>query len=84
MRAAIDVLAKRNDVDAARFGLWGYNLGGVRGASGSRRKIRGVARSGVGRLVYDYPKQMVKKIGVEKTGVGGFPFMVKIRRRMCF
>jgi len=26
--------------------------------------------------VYDYPKQMVK-IGVEKTGVGGFPLMVK-------
>jgi len=27
VRAAIDVLAVRNDVDAARFGLWGYNLG---------------------------------------------------------
>ncbi len=26
--------------------------------------------------VYDYPKQMVK-IGVEKTGIGGFPLMVK-------
>ncbi len=26
--------------------------------------------------VYDYPKQMVK-IGVEKTGVGGFPLMVR-------
>jgi len=32
--------------------------------------------------VYDYPKQMVK-IGVEKTGVGGFPLMVK-SAQMCF
>src|SRR6266852_8682917 len=27
VRAAIDELAQRSDVDAANFGLWGYNLG---------------------------------------------------------
>ena len=35
-------------------------------------RVRAVALDSV----YDYPKQMVK-IGVEKTGVGGFPLMVK-------
>src|SRR5258707_5666809 len=27
VRAAIDELSRRNDVDKERFGLWGYNLG---------------------------------------------------------
>src|SRR5258707_1780542 len=27
VRAAIDVVAKRNDVNPASFGVWGYNLG---------------------------------------------------------
>src|SRR3989475_4210493 len=40
VRAAIDVLAARNDVDPARFGVWGYNLGayaGLREAENERR-----------------------------------------------
>jgi pimeloyl-ACP methyl ester carboxylesterase len=80
VRAAIDSLAKRNDVDATRFGLWGYNLGAyaaLREAENDPR-VRALALD----AVYDYPKQMVK-IGVEKTGVGGFPFMVK-SAQMCF
>jgi hypothetical protein len=67
-------------VDATRFGLWGYNLGAyaaLREAENDPR-VRALALD----AVYDYPKQMVK-IGVEKTGVGGFPFMVK-SAQMCF
>jgi uncharacterized protein len=74
VRAAIDVIAKRNDVDPTRFGLWGYNLGAyaaLREAEGDPRVHALVLDS-----IYDYPKQMVK-IGVEKTGVGGFPLMVR-------
>jgi len=74
VRAAIDTLAKRNDVDPARFGLWGYNLGAyaaLREAENDRR-----VRALVLDSVYDYPKQMVK-VGVDKTGVGGFPLMVR-------
>jgi len=74
VRAAIDVIARRNDVDPMRFGLWGYNLGAyaaLREAENDKR-----VRALVLDSVYDYPKQMVK-IGVEKTGVGGFPMMVK-------
>jgi pimeloyl-ACP methyl ester carboxylesterase len=80
VRAAIDALAKRNDVDAARFGLWGYNLGAYAALREAEKdpRVRALALD----AVYDYPRQMVK-IGVEKTGVGGFPMMVK-SAQMCF
>src|SRR6202795_704456 len=80
VRAAIDVLAKRNDVDISRFGLWGYNLGAYAALREAEKdpRVRAMALD----AVYDYPKQMVK-IGVEKTGVAGFPFMVK-SAQMCF
>src|SRR5229473_1292199 len=58
VRAAIDILAVRNDVDAARFGLWGYNLGAyaaLREAENDKR-IRALVLDSV----YDEPKQMVK------------------------
>ena len=74
VRAAIDVLAARNDVDAARFGVWGYNLGAyaaLREAENDKR-IRALVLDSV----YDEPKQMVK-VGVERNGLGGFPFMVR-------
>ena len=74
VRAAIDTLARRNDVDPMRFGLWGYNLGAYAALREAEKdpRVRAVALDSV----YDYPKQMVK-IGVEKTGVAGFPLMVK-------
>jgi len=73
VRAAIDVIAQRNDVDPTRFGLWGYNLGAYAALREAEKDNR--VRAMVLDSVYDYPKQMVK-IGVEKTGVGGFPLMV--------
>jgi pimeloyl-ACP methyl ester carboxylesterase len=80
VRAAIDILAKRNDVDATRFGLWGYNLGAYAALREAEKdpRVRALALDSV----YDYPRQMVK-IGVEKTGVGGFPFVVR-SAQMCF
>ncbi len=74
VRAAIDTIARRNDVDPTRFGLWGYNLGAYAALREAQRDPR--VRALVLDSVYDYPKQMVR-IGVEKTGVGGFPMMVK-------
>jgi pimeloyl-ACP methyl ester carboxylesterase len=74
VRAAINAIAQRNDVDATRFGLWGYNLGAYAALREAEKDKR--VRALVLDSVYDYPKQMVK-IGVEKTGVGGFPLMVK-------
>jgi pimeloyl-ACP methyl ester carboxylesterase len=74
VRAAIDVIAKRTDVDRTRFGLWGYNLGAYAALREAEKDSR--VRALVLDSVYDTPKQMVR-IGVEKTGVGGFPLMVK-------
>lgn len=74
VRAAIDLIAQRTDVDPTRFGLWGYNLGAYAALREAEKDNR--VRALVLDSVYDYPKQMVK-IGVEKTGVGGFPLMVK-------
>jgi pimeloyl-ACP methyl ester carboxylesterase len=74
LRAAIDVLAVRNDIDPTRFGFWGYNLGAyaaLREAEGDKR-IRALVLDSV----YDQPDQMVK-IGVERNGLGSFPFMVR-------
>src|SRR4030081_2434304 len=72
VRAAIDAVATRNDVDPNSFGLWGYNLGAyaaLREAEGDKR-----ARALVLDSVYDLPEQMVK-VGVERQGLGGFPLM---------
>jgi pimeloyl-ACP methyl ester carboxylesterase len=80
VRAAIDTLAKRNDVDAARFGIWGYNLGAYAGLREAEKDKR--VRAMVLDSVYDSPNQMVK-VGVDRTGVGGFPMMVK-SAQTCF
>jgi pimeloyl-ACP methyl ester carboxylesterase len=74
VRAAVDTVAARNDVDPARIGLWGYNLGAyaaLREAENDHR-IRAIVLDSV----YDLPGQMVK-IGVERTGLGGFPLMAR-------
>ena len=74
LRAAINTLAARNDVDPTSFGLWGYNLGAyaaMREAETDKRVRVLVLDS-----VYDEPKQMVR-VEVENTGLASFPFMVR-------
>lgn len=74
LRRAVDAAAGRNDVDPARVGLWGYNLGAyaaLREAENDKR-----VRALIVDSVYDQPEQMVK-VGVERNGLGGFPFMIK-------
>ena len=73
-RAAIDTVSARGDVDAGRFGLWGYNLGAyaaLREAESDHR-VRAIVLDSV----YDLPEQMVK-IGVDRTGLGSFPLMAR-------
>ena len=74
VRAAIDTLAARTDVDPTSFGLWGYNLGAyaaLREAETDKRVRVLVLDS-----VYDEPQQMVK-VEVGNTGLGSFPFMMR-------
>jgi pimeloyl-ACP methyl ester carboxylesterase len=72
--SAIDALAARNDVDPHNFGVWGYNLGAYAALREAERDTR--IRALVLDSVYDKPNQMVK-IGVERAGLAGFPWMVR-------
>jgi pimeloyl-ACP methyl ester carboxylesterase len=74
LRAAINTLAARNDVDPASFGLWGYNLGAYAALREAETDKR--VRALVLDSVYDEPKQMVK-VEVGNSGLSSFPFMVR-------
>lgn len=74
LRAAIDALAARADLDPRRFGLWGYNLGAYTALREAERDPR--VRALVLDSVYDTPEQMVK-IEVEDNGLGSFPLMAR-------
>src|SRR5258708_39069755 len=74
VRAAVDLLARRIDLNPELFGIWGYNIGAyaaLREAENDKR-IRALVLDSV----YDQPSQMVK-VGVERNGLGGFPLMVR-------
>jgi pimeloyl-ACP methyl ester carboxylesterase len=75
VRAALDVLATRPDVDPSHFGLWGYNLGAYAALREAEMDKR--VRALVLDSVYDRPEEMVK-VGVQKNGLGGFPLMVRM------
>jgi pimeloyl-ACP methyl ester carboxylesterase len=74
VRAAIDTLAARTDVDSTSFGLWGYNLGAYAALREAETDKR--VRALVLDSVYDEPQQMVK-VEVGNTGLGSFPFMMR-------
>jgi pimeloyl-ACP methyl ester carboxylesterase len=74
VRAAINTVAARSDVDPASFGLWGYNLGAYAALREAETDKR--VRALVLDSVYDKPEQMVK-VGVEQQGLGGFPLMAR-------
>jgi pimeloyl-ACP methyl ester carboxylesterase len=74
LRSALDAVAARNDVDPGSFGVWGYNLGAYAALREAERDPR--IRALVLDSAYDTPTQMVK-IGVERTGLAGFPLMIR-------
>jgi uncharacterized protein len=74
VRAAIDTLAARSDVDPTSFGLWGYNLGAYASLREAETDKR--VRALVLDSVYDDPKQMVQ-LEMRTTGLGSFPLMVR-------
>jgi pimeloyl-ACP methyl ester carboxylesterase len=74
VRAAIDALAARTDVEPNSFGLWGYNLGAYAALREAEKDRR--VRALVLDSVYDQPEEMVK-VGVKRSGLGGFPLMVR-------
>jgi pimeloyl-ACP methyl ester carboxylesterase len=72
LRAAMDAVANRGDVDPDRFGLWGVNLGAyvaLSEATGDRR-VRALAVESP----YDRPEQMVGML-VNRSGLGSIPLV---------
>jgi pimeloyl-ACP methyl ester carboxylesterase len=78
LRAAMDAVARRGDVDPARFGIWGYNLGAYTALSEAERDPR--VRVLILDSVYDEPAEMIQ-VQVDKTGLGILPMM---RRAAAF
>jgi pimeloyl-ACP methyl ester carboxylesterase len=72
LQAAVGAVAQRDDVDRARFGVWGMNLGGYAalGAAAADSRIRAVAVDSV----YDEPSQMLR-LQIERFGLDRIPFV---------
>jgi pimeloyl-ACP methyl ester carboxylesterase len=72
LRAAVDALAKRDDVNPVQFGLWGANMGAYAALAVAEQNpvIRAVALESV----YDQPADFMK-IQVDRSGLGGIPFL---------
>jgi len=67
LRAAVDAVANRGDVDVNRFGLWGMNMGAYVALveATNDRRIRAIAADSP----YDHPKDMVALL-VSRSGLG--------------
>ena len=72
LHAAIEAVARRDDVDRSRFGLWGTNLGGYAVIAAAAADPR--VRAFVADSVHNQPADMVR-LQVERSGLGALPFM---------
>jgi len=74
LRAAMDAVANRGDVDANRFGLWGVNMGAyvalTEAVSDSR--VRAIAAESP----YGHPNDMVA-LQVSRAGLGSLPLVTR-------
>ena len=77
LRAAMDAVANRGDVDPDRFGLWGVNLGAYAALSEATadRRVRALAVESP----YDRPQQMVGVL-VNRSGLGSIPLVVPMAK----
>lgn len=72
LRAAIDAVANRGDVDVTRFGVWGANMGAYVGLAEATNDPR--IRAIVAESVYKSPDDMVA-LQVDRFGLGSVPFV---------
>jgi pimeloyl-ACP methyl ester carboxylesterase len=72
LRAAMDAVANRGDVDAEHFGLWGANLGAYVALSEAARdpRVRAVAAESP----YDHPNDEAGLLA-NRMGLGSIPFI---------
>jgi len=74
LRAAMDAVGSRSDVDANRFGLWGVNMGAyvaLAEATGDRR-VRAVAAESP----YSHPNDMIA-LQVSRSGLATIPLITR-------
>ena len=74
LRAAMDAVGNRGDVDANRFGLWGVNLGAyvALAEATNDRRVRAVAAESP----YSHPNEMVA-LQVSRSGLGSIPLVTR-------
>lgn len=72
LRAAVDTVARRTDVDRSRFGFWGANLGGYAAMAEASGDLR--VRAFVVESVYDRPSDMLR-LEIQHSGLARVPFM---------
>jgi pimeloyl-ACP methyl ester carboxylesterase len=79
LKAAMDTVAKRGDVDATRFGLWGMNLGAyvALAEATNDRRVRAIAVESV----YNNPRDMVA-VQINRSGLGSLPFVTGFAQRI--
>ncbi len=75
LRAAMDAVANRGDVDVNRFGLWGVNLGAYVALTEATndRRVRAIAAESP----YAHPKDMVA-VQVSRSGLGSIPLVTRL------
>jgi len=75
LRAAVDAVANRGDVDVNRFGLWGMNMGAYVALveATSDQRIRAIAADSP----YDHPRDMVALL-VSRYGLGTVPLVRRL------
>jgi pimeloyl-ACP methyl ester carboxylesterase len=78
LRAAVSVLARRDDVDASRFGLWGMDMGGYAALALAESDPR--VRAVVVESVYDSPRDMARLL-VDRDGSAPLPLLEAFAER---
>jgi len=75
LRAAMNAVANRGDVDVNRFGLWGVNLGAyvALAEATSDPRVRAIAAESP----YGQPKDMVA-LQVSRSGLGSLPLITRM------
>jgi hypothetical protein len=75
LRAAMDAVAERGDVDAERFGLWGIDLGGyvALAEASADPRVRALAVESV----YEDPQQMAQLL-VDGSSLNSLPWIGRI------
>jgi pimeloyl-ACP methyl ester carboxylesterase len=72
LKAALDELSKRDDVDATKFGIWGTNIGAYAALAVAEQSPQ--IRAVVVESVYDQPPDFMK-IQIDHSGLAGIPFL---------